>query len=310
MFLMIPGFRFGNMKTKKKKKNCIISFPGRFIGNFIASGNEFYVDYKDTVRKGEKTMNIYEIEKLTLQEVEEIALEKMEYKGLCGSPYKIFFADLGEYFGYSMLVFWNNRLLKGANDYALHHPNKTQEEFKKLYIESLKNKLFNNADFERCKNYDDFQAKEYFIRNRICEMFPHYSMFFIGSDAEREERKKEIENNGFKYLSKIGFCYYDDIFPIELERNLLKKLQYANEKNKKTPEYWRKAFLKEMYNHEYCYNWQADYDTLSAFGNIQWKGENENALNDYMDQLNFDIMKKQAYLDARKQYFKEIGDDF
>lgn len=255
-------------------------------------------------------MNIYEIEKLTFQEVEKIALEKMEYKGLCGSPYKIFFADLGEYFGYSMLVFWKDRLLKGANDYELHNPGKTREELKEWYIASLENKLFSMDDFKTCENYDDFQVKEYFIRNRVCEMFPHYSMFFIGSDKEREERKKEIEKNGFKYLSTIGFCYYDDIMPIELEKKLLTDLQKANEENEKGPEYWRKAFLKEMYNHEYCYNWQADFDTLSAFGNIKFAGENTSELNDYFNQLGFDTMKKQAYIDARKQYFKEIGDDF
>lgn len=255
-------------------------------------------------------MNIYEIEKLTLADCEKIALEKMEYKKMFEFPYMIYFVDLGEYFGYSMLVFWNGKQLKGANDYELHHPGKTKEELKEWYVKSLENKLFSVDDFKTCKNYDDFQVKEYFIRNRVCEMFPHYSMFFIGSDAEREERKKEIEKNGFKYLSTIGFCYYDDIMPIELEKKLLSDLQKANEENKKTPEYWKSAFLKEMYNHEYCYNWQADFDVLSAFGNIQWKGESENELNDYMDQLNFDIMKKQAYLDARKQYFKEIGDDF
>ena len=253
-------------------------------------------------------MNIYEIEKLNLVEIEKIALEKMDYKSFLGVPYVIYFVDLGEYFKYSMVVFLNGRQLKGANDYELHHPGKTKEELKQWYIESLEHKLYSMEDFETCKNYDDLQAKEYFIRNRIKEMFSHYSMFFIGSDAEREERKKEIENNGFKYLSKIGFCYYDDIFPIELEKKLLNSLYQANEKNKKTPEYWKNAFLKQMYNHEYCYNWQADYDVLCAFGRIEWKGENENALNDYFKQLNFGTMEKQAYLDARKQYFKEMGD--
>lgn len=255
-------------------------------------------------------MNIYEIEKLTEKEVEKIALEKMEYKKMFEFPYMIYFADLGEYFGYSMIVFWNGKQLKGANDYELHHPGKTKEELKEWYVKSLETKLFSMEDFETCKNYDDLQVKEYFIRNRIKEMFSHYSMFFIGSDKEREERKKEIEKKGFKYLSAIGFCYYDDIYPIELEKKLLKSLYQANEKNKKTPEYWKNAFLKQMYNHEYCYNWQADFDVLSAFGNIQWKGESENEINDYFDQLNMGVMEKQAYLDARKQYFKEIGDDF
>lgn len=57
-----------------------------------------------------------------------------------------------------------------------------------------------------------------------------------------------------------------------------------------------------MYNHEYGINWQADYDTLSAFGNIQY---HEDDLSAYFEELNFTETQKRAYLDAKKQYFKE-----
>ena len=45
-------------------------------------------------------------------------------------------------------------------------------------------------------------------------------------------------------------------------------------------EYQKAAFKHEMFNHEYSINWQADYDTLSAFGMIDYKSTA--TLDDYL----------------------------
>ena len=54
----------------------------------------------------------------------------------------------------------------------------------------------------------------------------------------------------------------------------------------------------------YVINWQADYDTLSAFGHVEWHGENEDALEKYFDELKFNDVQKKAYRDARTEYYE------
>lgn len=68
------------------------------------------------------------------------------------------------------------------------------------------------------------------------------------------------------------------------------------------------AFVYELCNHEYAYNiYQGDYDTLSAFGNITWAGEDASP-DIYMDELGFSDDTKAAYYEARQKYYK-MGDE-
>lgn len=61
-----------------------------------------------------------------------------------------------------------------------------------------------------------------------------------------------------------------------------------------------------MYNYEYAINsYQRNYDTLSAFGNVKWHGDNDDP-EDYFKDLNFTETQKNAYYAARKQYYKEV----
>ena len=61
-------------------------------------------------------MTITDIESLTYEQAKEIAIEMIMIK-----DHDCFFADLGENFGYSVLVFKNGRHIYFANDYELHH---------------------------------------------------------------------------------------------------------------------------------------------------------------------------------------------
>lgn len=72
-------------------------------------------------------------------------------------------------------------------------------------------------------------------------------------------------------------------------------------------DYQKRAFTTEMYNHEYAINWQADFDTLSAFGNIHTIRGTEDVLESYFDQLDFTEVQRKAYLDAKADYLAAVN---
>ena len=61
-------------------------------------------------------MNITNIESLTYEEAKALAVETMRIK-----DHDCIFAELGESFGYSVLVFKYGMYIYYANDYELHH---------------------------------------------------------------------------------------------------------------------------------------------------------------------------------------------
>ena len=89
---------------------------------------------------------------------------------------------------------------------------------------------------------------------------------------------------------------------------LLRGLDEAEQRNKENAEYWKSAFLSEMYNHEYGINWQADYDVISCFGNCS-------NVEDYTDAeklfsaVGFSEIQKAAYLAARREYYNRERDN-
>lgn len=62
------------------------------------------------------------------------------------------------------------------------------------------------------------------------------------------------------------------------------------------------ACLYEMNNHEYCINWQGNYDVLSCFGNIEYT-EDADELKQYFDQLGWSDTQRRAFLAARKKHY-------
>lgn len=63
-----------------------------------------------------------------------------------------------------------------------------------------------------------------------------------------------------------------------------------------------------MYNHEYMINWQANYDTLSAFGRIEWNDDDNET--EYFKQLDFTQVQKNAWYAAKHEYYAEARDMF
>lgn len=229
----------------------------------------------------EKTWDIRAIENMTEQDAQDMALEVMEIK-----EHNAYFIDFPGYFGYSVVVFKDGHHIHYANDYELHHPNKTREELREWYIEALYNILFTEQEIsEPLKDYNDYERKSHFLNNYYGMRRDYLSIFYIGGDKEKD----------------ADFIKHH----VELHLELMKR----KEEMKNSYDYWRGAFYYEMGNHEYHINtYQGDWDTLSVFGKIEWHGNEDNELEQYFDELGFNEMQRQAYFDARKAFLKDADE--
>lgn len=243
---------------------------------------------------------IRDIEALTEAQAEEMAIEATEIKG-----HQIYFVDFGGYFGYSVLAFADGHYIKYANDYELHHKGMSRDKLRDFYFRSLGNKLFTDEELGAVTSYEDKKAKEYYIRNYYGMRRDHISMFFCGPDEEREKLRKKTETMIF---SSVFMAYYDkkDADFVKSGKELLAMLEKAEPQNDNA-EYWKGAFLREMFNHEYGINWQADFDVCSCFGNCS-SVANIDDLNALFDACNFSDIQRATYMAARREYSEKSRD--
>ena len=244
----------------------------------------------------EKNWTIKDIENINEGVAADMAEEILNIK-----EHDVYLIDFKGYFGYSAVVFYNGYHIKYANDYQLHHAHKTKEELRTWYIETLNHKLYTEEEMETVTDYDDFKAKENFLRNYYSLRKTYISMFFIGDEKERTKRAKKTEK---MFFDEISFAYYYDKDFVDHHRKLFNTLCNARDKKNEDIEYWIAAFKHEMYNHEYAINWEADTDVLSAFGNVPYKRGRWN-LNDLMNEMGFNETQKTAYVLAKRKYYEE-----
>ena len=248
--------------------------------------------------KGITDWTIKEIESLNENDALAICESRETIKG-----HEIYFVDFGGYFGFSALVFRNGGYLHYCNDYELHHKGHSHEWLVTWYRDTLNNKLFTDSELEKpSADYQEEQNKEYYIRNYYIMQVPYISAFRICT-TEKDEKQFKKETAGMIY-NPLSFCYvkpeYKDF--IQKQAALYKAMQDAKKNNVNDFEFQKNAFLREMFNHEYGINWQADFDTLSAFGRITWNRD-EN-INDWFAELKFTDIQKRAYFAARKEYYE------
>ena len=242
-----------------------------------------------------KNYTIREIESLTEKDARMFAGEIIPN---VKEDYTLYLVDFGGYFGYSCLVFADGHHIYYANDYQLHHSNKTKDELRDYYIRKMENTLFTDSEIAAIpKNYDEYHRKAEFLHNYYGMRRDHESIFCIG--GEPKDRKPNTVYN------HVNWSYYDhsDIEFVHHHAQLYIALQQAVSKLKDDLEYWIGAFYSEMWNHEYSINWQAEFDTLSAFGNLHYCGDAR--LEDYFDQLHFNETQRNAYYAARNKYYAE-----
>lgn len=211
-----------------------------------------------------KEMNITGIEKLTYEEAKNNALESMNIK-----DHDCFFVDFDGYFGYSILVFKNGKHIYHANDYELHHhwlmKEKGRNALREYYIKEMNGKLYTDAEMmEEPSSYDEYEKKSYFLRNYYIMRQDYVSIFFIGSNEEREARQREIDKK-YPYYNSVSFCYVSDPEIINTQKKYLTILQNAYKQFQNDSEIFREMVRKELANHEACVT--CDYtDALDALG--------------------------------------------
>lgn len=262
----------------------------------------------------EKEWNIDMIQALTEPEAAAMALETLTIK-----EHTVYLVDFGGYFGYSALVFINGHHIYYANDYALHHrftkynddgtteqAEKSMAELRAWYSKALNCKLFTDEEITGpLKNYNEYRRKREFLHNYYGMREDHVSIFGIfRTEAKKEEHRRKTAG---MILNPVAFADYpaDKRDFVEHHKELLLALEQRAVEMEESYEYLKSAFKYEMHNHEYGINWQGDWDVLSCFGEVNYR--DENGLTGYFDQLGFNDTQRRAYLDARKEYYKEAN---
>lgn len=243
----------------------------------------------------EKTITIKDIEALTQSDAESMTEEKLNIKG-----HTIYFIDFGGHFGYSAIVFADGMHIHYANDYALHHSGKARDELKEWYIDEMNNKLFTESELlEPTSDPSEIKNRKYFLQNYYGMRRPHVSIFAIL--RTEEERAAYNASIAEKVMNPICLAYYDDIDFVQHCVELYEGIEQAAKANENNFDYWRDSFLYEMYNHEYGINWQADYDVISCYANVD-------GVKDYEDReklfnaAGFSELQRNAYHAALKEY--------
>lgn len=252
-----------------------------------------------------KHWNIDMIQALSEDEARALAIEALKIKG-----HAVYLVDFGEYFGYSALVFMDGRHIYYANEYELHYRygDPTREQLRAKYIRYLGRKLFTEDEIAGpIADYDDYRRRNDFLHNYYGMRREYVSIFAI--NPSKEEREAYERRTATMTYDPVCFAWFDDPAFVERHVELHVALEAAWDERQNDYEVIKEAFIREMYNHEYSINYQGDWDTLSAFGNIAYyRGEPEDELRSYFDQLMFTDTQRRAYLDARKEYYRQINE--
>ena len=207
-------------------------------------------------------MTIREIERITFAEAQNMAIATTEIK-----EHDCFFVELGEHFGYSVLIFKNGRHIYHANDYELHNSHivtkKGKEALKRYYIKSLSKKLFTNAELlEPIGSYEEYNRKDYFLRNLWIMRYDYISAFAI---TEEDQNAIEEGKKSHPFFNSMSFCYVANKEIIDEESKYFEHLQKEYEKLSNDLDSFREIIATELANHEACLT--CDYkEALSAIG--------------------------------------------
>lgn len=231
--------------------------------------------------------DIRAIEALTAQDIE--GFEDTEHVKVKG--HDVYFVDFGRCFGYSAVVCAEGRHIYHANEYQLHYDLTNRREMRETYVRKLEAKLFTDEELLRPSgDYDERQAKDYYIRNLYSMRREFQSMF--GNASEWYEREKAAA-----VRSLVAFAYYhaaDQDFVSRMDE-LHHDFEAANDPLRDY-EHAYDAFLREMYNHEYAISWQGDWDVIRCFAHVD--GENAD---DMLPKTGWNDEIKRAYRDAARE---------
>lgn len=236
-----------------------------------------------------------------------------EYELHTVKGYNVYLLDLGGHLGYSMIVYGDRRQIKYANDYALHHRSiMTREELREMYLKNAERTLYTEAELAQpLKDYFDYQRRRKYITELLPLRRDYMSIFCIAStEEEKAERLIQRAEHPVNCAAALGFFKTEDADFAKHITELHDQLCRQMEDTANNYEYQKSAFYYELGNHEYHINtYQGDWDTLSAFGNIEWKGQGREAREAYYKELNFTPTQIKAYEDARREFLKKADEE-
>ncbi len=203
--------------------------------------------------------NVNDIEQTTEQEARDNAwIIKENFK----DGYNLYLVDFGGYFGLSALVYADGQRV--WSDYALHHRERAENgTLPAWYIETANAAIYSAEELKQpIKNYNDYCARNDFIRNIYSRRRDYISMFFIGKrPAEQEQQIKDV----YKFPSRVSFAYYADKDFVEQLNRLLAQNEKLYAEFMHGDEAFRDAIRRELANHEACIT--GDYEEgLAALG--------------------------------------------
>lgn len=228
-------------------------------------------------------LTIDDIEGWNADFIASIGGEHIDVKG-----HDVYLVDLGGYWGYSALVCADGRHIKYADDYELHHRNKTREELRDWYVESMNAKLFTEEEIvQPSDDYHERQAKVGYLVNYYS--YRRECWHFIG------ERPSWYDDG----VTCCPGCYImyrreDEDFARHIQE-LYWSFKAANDPLRDY-EHAYKAFLYEMYNHEYAISWQGDWEVIRCFSDVD--GE---CADDMLPKTGWSDEVKRAYRDASRK---------
>lgn len=236
-----------------------------------------------------------------------------EYEVHVVKGYNVYLLDLGGHLGYSMIIYGDRRQIKYANDYELHHrKNASREELREMYLQSAERQLYTEAELAQpLKNYFDFQRRRKYITELMPLRRDFMSMFcYCSTEEEKAERAIERAAHPVKCVSALGYFTEDDKeFAMHID-DLMLDLVKQMEDTANDYEYQKSAFMYELGNHEYHINgYQGDWDTLSTFGKIKWRGQGKEARAEYYKELSFTDIQIKAFEDAIREYMKKADEE-
>lgn len=219
-----------------------------------------------------KNLNINDIEALSIEEVKTITLEKLYVKG-----FDIYLVNLGEYFGYSALVFKDNHHIYFANLYELHYRynSPTHEQLKKKYISLLNNKLFTDEELTTVKDHKDYEKKTHFIRNYMPQEYDYLTAFCINGIYKGKDREK-YESVEYINYSNIAFAYFKDNSYQNRAKPLISKLEKSYKEVIENIDNFKEAVKHALYNHETCITYE--YEKVVSQLSIAEQMQKENGI--------------------------------
>lgn len=222
--------------------------------------------------------------------------------------HNVYFIPFDDYKGYSCIVYRGGRIMPYAGDSQSRHKDMYRKDLRAAMLRRMQHTLFTDEQIVApLKDYSDYQARSYYLHNHFGCMRDHVSIFrtpvLRGSKEDIDGQREFEQKTKDMVYDPIAFAFFnpEDREFVVRHCKLYNELHKREEEKKDDFDYWLNAFIIEMNDHEYPINYyQGNWDTLSAFGNIEYdrEGQDDN-LTFYFDQLKFNDTQRRAYRAAR-----------